>query len=219
VITEAAMTQTFWLEPTSEVARGLRRYASGTDFTCGGGYHSALVYLDRVPVTYRGDGERRHLAPLEPFDRTDPRWPTTCHHCAYEFTETNTWQDWQELIYRRTSDGQDFVLHSTAGADVLGAPAAPPGATWDAWWMPSAWKNRDGRYLMVRLPDGHDWAVDSRASNCGLPLDNEHRCWVRHGDPRECHVTVDKDGPTCSAGAGSIQSPNWHGFLRDGVLA
>lgn len=76
----------------------------------------------------------------------------------------------------------------------------------------------DGICLMVRLPNGHDWMVDSEASNCtrkGEP----HQCWVRHGDPRECRVSVDKNGDTCAAGAGSIQGGDWHGFLRDGVLA
>lgn len=78
-------------------------------------------------------------------------------------------------------------------------------------------RGEDGIYLMVRLPDGHDWAVDSEASNCTKPGE-PHHCWIRHGDPRECRVTVDKNGDTCAAGAGSIASPNWHGFLQNGVL-
>ena len=108
------------------------------------------------------------------------------------------------------------MLHQ--GAPAPEAPSAEPGACWDAWWMPDNWKGADGIALMVRLPDGHDWHVDSRSSNCTRPDDNVHKCWVRHGDPRECHVTVDKNGDTCAAGAGSIQSPTWHGFLRDGHL-
>jgi hypothetical protein len=71
---------------------------------------------------------------------------------------------------------------------------------------------------MVRCPDGHDWCVDSEASNC-TRKNEEHHCWVRHGYPPECNVTVDKNDPnTCHAGAGSIQTPGWHGFLRDGIL-
>lgn len=72
------------------------------------------------------------------------------------------------------------------------------------------------RHLAVVTPDGHWWDVDSRAKNCTLPNDKTHRCWVRHGEPP--NVTVDKAGATCSAGAGSIQTPDWHGFLRDGQL-
>lgn len=78
------------------------------------------------------------------------------------------------------------------------------------------WDNCDGKHLHVVLPDGHHWDVDSRASNCDLPHDRFHRCWVRHGDPPT--VTVDKAGNTCRAGAGSILTDSYHGFLRNGVL-
>jgi hypothetical protein len=90
----------------------------------------------------------------------------------------------------------------------------PPGALWFA-----PWKKRfgfDGKALYCRLPGGHDWFIDGRCSNCTLPNDTQHRCWVRHGEPP--YITVDKNGNTCSAGAGSIIVPNWHGFLRQGYL-
>lgn len=73
----------------------------------------------------------------------------------------------------------------------------------------------DGKVLLVVTPGG-SWNIDSRASNCGKPIDNVHRCWVRHGTPPE--ITVDKNGDTCSAGAGSIQCGSYHGFLRNGFL-
>lgn len=73
-----------------------------------------------------------------------------------------------------------------------------------------------GPQLTVILPGGHPWNIDGRASNCTLPEDFEHRCWVRHGEPPA--ITVDKDGLTCAAGAGSIQVDGWHGFLRNGEL-
>jgi len=72
------------------------------------------------------------------------------------------------------------------------------------------------RHLYVVTPDGHWWDIDGRASNCTLKEDKAHRCWVRHGDPP--HLTVDKNGLTCAAGAGSIQTDRWYGFLRDGHL-
>lgn len=61
------------------------------------------------------------------------------------------------------------------------------------------------------------WYIDSRANNCTMKDDWTHRCWVRHGtvgDP----LTIDKNGKTCAAGAGSIQNAGWHGFLHDGWL-
>ena len=209
-------TQTFWLERTENVAVGLRRYRGGTGgFDCEHGYHSALVYTGIEPAVYREEGYLE-LRPKVPHD--DSRWPTKCEKCSYEFVDDDHWQDWQEQIYVRADNGEQRVLHENAPARELGIPAAEPGAMWNAWWMPWAADQKDGRYLMCRLPDGHDWAIDSRASNCTMPDDNEHRCWVRSGDPVKGQVNVNKDGNTCAAGAGSIQSPKWHGFLRNGVL-
>ncbi len=104
----------------------------------------------------------------------------------------------------------------------------PVGAMWYADWMlpgegehfkftgPAPWKaGPDGRVLAVKTPGG-TWIIDSRCSNCGLPEDDEHCCWVRHGIPPL--ITVDKNGKTCSAGGGSIQCGTYHGFLRSGYL-
>jgi hypothetical protein len=78
------------------------------------------------------------------------------------------------------------------------------------------WDNCDGQHLHAVLPNGHPWNIDSRARNCDRPADRLHRCWVRTGElPR---ITVGKGGNTCSAGAGSIASGDYHGFLVDGVL-
>lgn len=99
---------------------------------------------------------------------------------------------------------------------------APVGAMWYACWLPPkwTWNNETGPHLMVRVPNGplqlRDWDIDARASNCGLPEDKLHRCWVRHGEPPNVHV--DKAGVTCNAGAGSISMPQWHGFLDHGLL-
>ena len=74
--------------------------------------------------------------------------------------------------------------------------------------------NCPGEHLYAVLPNGRYWDIDSRASNCGRPDDRTHRCWVRHGEPP--NVTVDKQGDTCTAGAGSILADDYHGFLRAG---
>ncbi|MDX2277755.1 MAG: hypothetical protein NW206_20070 [Hyphomonadaceae bacterium] len=79
----------------------------------------------------------------------------------------------------------------------------------------------DGRYLVCVVhgePHRHHWHIDGRASNCTRPEDDAHRCWVRHGSPEQGTLHVDKAGDTCDAGAGSIQVPGWHGFLRRGEL-
>lgn len=79
----------------------------------------------------------------------------------------------------------------------------------------------DGQSWSVKMPSSPEesplmWHIDGQASNCTKKDDKIHKCWCRHGvAPR---FTVDKNGNTCSAGAGSILVPGWHGFLRDGYL-
>lgn len=207
-------TPTYWLEPTSTVAWGLRRYSRG-GLTCEQGHHASLAYHGRAAAQLGPGGALADSCPEVPED--DPRWPTECGRgCGYRFTADDEWQNWFELIYRRADTGAEYVLHAEAGAEAVGVPAAPPGGSWNADWM-TPWLQPDGICLVVRLPNGHDWMVDGEASNCdrkGQP----HQCWVRHGDPRKANVTVDKAGDTCSAGAGSIAVPGYHGFLRAGVL-
>lgn len=84
-------------------------------------------------------------------------------------------------------------------------------------WCPGRWSNCDGLHLHARCPNNNDWDIDSRASNCTLPDDLEHRCWIRHGEPPL--IQVDKNGLTCNAGAGSIQAGDYHGFLHEGVFS
>lgn len=117
-----------------------------------------------------------------------------------------------QSLFRRTDTGEKMTLS-----------AAPVGAMWFADWYLPSFKGPDGHVLVVRTPPDHDWIVDSRCSNCSLPDDNDHYCWVRHGVPPD--ITVDKNGRTCSAGAGSLGVWNkdktgyvWHGFLRNGYL-
>lgn len=210
------MTTCFWLEPTDRSQVGLRRYRSG-QAQCpreGGkwGYHGALVLLGDAPIAWSSDRPEGHTHRFHGQDgrfgvlrfafpgRDDPRWPSRCE-CGYQFTPADEWQEWTDRLYRRTDTG----ALSTLGD-------APPGAMWDAWWYP--WKGPDGRSLVVKCPNGREWMIDSRASNCTLPDDDEHRCWIRHGQPPR--ITVDKNGTTCTAGAGSIQAGDYHGFLRDG---
>lgn len=91
---------------------------------------------------------------------------------------------------------------------------------WNTWtsakWY--NWTNQEGPMLEVVLPNGHHWNIDSRASNCTMPEDTTHRCWVRHGDPEQGIIHVDKNGHTCQAGAGSIAVPGYHGFLHNSEL-
>lgn len=208
--------KTFWLEPTNERMVGMRTYTwqDHEGWTCQAGWHeSEVVYVERRPVQLDPDGREKPYA-----DDPDWTWPTDCKRCGIEIPSPHR-QVWSQRIWRRTDTGEERFNHSNPDVAAPGIPIAEPGASWDASWLKAMYPDtEDGIVLIVRCPDGHDWTVDSRARNCTMPDDDVHHCWVRHGDPRECRVTVDKDGVTCAAGAGSIQTPNWHGFLRGGLL-
>lgn len=200
----------FLLEPTDTVQLWLRRYSSRSK--CPGHYcHDAQVRIDDAPAIWSDRHGRTSLgARPEKFSKSYPLWPLKCGHCGYEFSRRHdVFQVSQHLIYRRADDGSLVTLRD-----------APIGAMWYADWFlvdgSNIWRGPDGHSLCVRLPGNHDWLVDGRASNCTMPNDKEHKCWVRHGKPPV--VTVDKKGLTCAAGAGSIGVPGWHGFLRNGEL-
>lgn len=161
--------------------------------------HHATVYFTPEPEVL---DERGAMANGVDWDSID--WPTHCDMCDHEFTEASWKSSGTKRKWTRPDTGQIFDSPREAG----------PGAMWDAHWMPS--KGPDGLCLVVLLPNGVDWMVDGRANNCTRPDDSEHQCWVRHGEPP--NITVDKNGNTCQAGAGSIASGTYHGFLRDGTF-
>jgi hypothetical protein len=132
--------------------------------------------------------------------------------CGFEFTLENSksWGRGFHQKFRRVDTGEIFNFNDL-----------PVGAMWDAEYhhdIPE-WCGPDGLSVHVKCPDGCIWGVDSRANNCTMKDDKVHKCWVRHGDPRKGEIHVDKNGFTCQAGAGSIQTPRWHGFLHNNVLS
>jgi hypothetical protein len=138
-------------------------------------------------------------------DKSDPSWPTHCA-CGYEFEENDARQVFRESIWERQDTGEEVTLRD-----------APVGAMWNAYWLNDVkgYIGPDGQSLYVKTPGG-DWCIDGIASNCTRREDRVHKCWVRHGDAP--NITVDKNGDTCAAGAGSIICGSYHGFLRGGFL-
>lgn len=135
------------------------------------------------------------------------RWPTRCE-CGYTFVDTDERQIFSESLYIRSDTGETVTL-----AD------APAGAMWFAAWMRGFFRPQIGDSPLIVKTPGGDWMVDAQASNCTMADDHNqerHHCWVAHGTPPE--ITVDKNGVTCAAGAGSIQAGTYHGFLRGGYL-
>lgn len=209
----------FLLSPVDKVRVWLRRYTSSAVDACPlkpgqYSYHDNMYLIGDLDYLYSLKGHNGEWAKFEkeltpPND--DTRWPKVCN-CGYEFKSTDTHQLFSWQLYSGNPDGSLVTLHDT-----------PVGALWYAMWYKDEstgqwygdWDNMTGPPLMCKTPGG-DWNIDSRASNCTLLADKMHRCWIRHGEPPNIHV--DKNGLTCSAGGGSIQSGNWHGFLHNGEL-
>lgn len=201
----------FWLEPTEVNLSYLRRYSSGWGDCPVHGYHNAMLFLDRRPIVLTSDG---YIDSSAEHPKDDPRWPTACG-CGYVFADGDAKQLHTEQLFRRLDNGEEMTLRD-----------APVGALWSAWWLADipSYRGPDGVCLMVKTPGG-EWHVDGRANNCTLKDDDVHKCWVRHGDPRDPlglqtgqPLHVDKNGNTCAAGAGSILQPTYHGFLHHGHL-
>jgi hypothetical protein len=208
----------FFMEPTGRVAISLRRYAN-LDTPCGASgysYHNAQSPIGEAMAIYRqwDNREGEVLEERNDIPHTDERWPLVCA-CGYKFLEDDPWQIFQESIYRRSDNGEEHSLRKL-----------PLGALYYADWYltegSSHYRGPDGHCLIAMVPGSkmqpRTWQIDGRANNCTLPNDSAHRCWVRHGDPRTGDVHVDKDGLTCDAGGGSIQTEGWHGFLDHGWL-
>jgi hypothetical protein len=218
--------QTYWLERTGQVALGLRRYhhdpvaADATyAWTCEQGWHWAIGWTGEGTARYHPDPDgphREHLGFPDdvPLGRADPRWPKACGQgCGYEFTDDDQWQRWQEPIWTRpdATTRSQYVLHSQIVPPWL-LPAGP-GATYDSWWFPDAWRGADGIAYTVRCPrpDGSagtwlDWPVDAPATGGGR--------WARSGDPRAANVTASP-----SIAIGDPARPGYyHGFLQSGLL-
>ena len=196
----------FWLEPTDHERRYLRRYAGGSKCPGSMGYHDAMNFLDESPEVMSEDGTHWvDSGQTEDDFKGHALWPTHCA-CGYEFLEADEWDLFSSHIYRRVDTGEEMTLRD-----------APDGAMWDATWFHDCpqWCGDDGKSIMCRVPTNHDWNIDSQCSHCTRPHE-PHKCWVRHGVPP--NLTVDKAGDTCAAGAGSILTSTWHGFLRAGEL-
>lgn len=203
--------QTFWVGDSGVVELSLRRYRLHDEPSCPvGPIHHASVPIGGAPA-HRD--RRGYLLPINlgPF-LDDDRWPTRCD-CGYEFTPEDERTIDQETIYVRPE-----------GTERWAKTLLPVGAMYDAFWMPQHYRGQDGIGLVVVVPEQHHWHPDVRAHNCSRVGDDPdfvlHKCWVRHGDPRapRSEMTVDKDGPTCTAGAGSVVTEEWHGFLQAGML-
>jgi hypothetical protein len=157
------------------------------------GCHDAMLHLFDIPdkINYNHHGGNPEDYPAE-------LWPTKCIRCGAIAPKDANRQVFNKRFYDTPSGNLE------------------PGCIYWIDWYPEKmyWDNHKGPCLCAVLPNGWEWNIDSRASNCTMLEDRLHRCWCRHGEPPD--ITVDKNGLTCQAGAGSIQGGDWHGFLKNG---
>ncbi|MHB1419314.1 MAG: hypothetical protein ACYCX4_06940 [Bacillota bacterium] len=146
-------------------------------------------------------------------DYPQEEWPTRCDNCGAPVPLP----DGEENVHYQISHER---LYNTATGK-----SEPGDIFWARWKHDPEWKDfycpwdncNDPRgHLLCVLPNGNKWDIDGRANNCTRKEDRNHRCWVRTGEPP--NIDVGKGGDTCSAGAGSILSGDYHGFLRNGEL-
>ena len=219
-------TQCFLVKPTLNCFLWLRRYSDKSKRPGMPGEHSyhqnwtPIGVMENGYKLVHGDGlsedarlvesseDRTYLAHnFEEIGHEDPRWPRKCEKCDYEFTENDlNWQNFTSRMYV-AGDGRSWPQREL-----------PAGAMYFEDWLPRNfyWDNKRDPHLIVILPNGIEWNVDSRANNCTMPNDRTHRCWSRTGEAPK--VTAGKQQPTCAAGAGSILAGSYHGFLQNGEL-
>lgn len=195
----------FLITPTLHAQLALRRYwkpVAGDAASCAH-YHNAETPVGRGTYTRDTDG---YFNLVDEVGTAEDRWPTACDKCGAPVPD-----DAEKQLFA------DHVWISASGEEYSQQRDRVPGMMWNAWWAGEWARGPDGQCLCVILPDGFEWMIDGPASNCTMPddrgpFDKAHRCWVRHGEPP--NLVVDKNGRTCAAGAGSIQSRrSYHGFL------
>lgn len=213
------MIRCFMITPADSILRQLRMESREIcPESPWGGRHWARITLDSYAIPYMPDADGidwgdtpLHAALVA--DDTLP-WPSACEFCGAPFAPYtgNAGAPFRAI---------DFIRQwrDDAGNLYNGPHHAPAGAMYRARWLREHCSSQDdGAPLAVMTPGG-PWIIDSQASNCTMPDDigqQRHHCWIRHGIPPM--ITVDKNGPTCAAGGGSIQSRDYHGFLRDGAF-
>ncbi|MGZ6281692.1 MAG: hypothetical protein ACXWQ5_00095 [Ktedonobacterales bacterium] len=176
-----------------------------------GGTHFGRVWLDEVDEVF--DAEKGYFDTPRIYlnDDTLP-WPTRCDHCGYVLGSGG------EQVYRGA--GSEASYRNVETGEVYQSwHDIPPGGIQPAPWLDRMYTPQLEHCFNVKCPDGTWWTPDSRASNCSMPDDfkqERHHCWVIEGTLP--NITVGKKGPTCAAGAGSIQTSHWHGFLINGWL-
>src|SRR4051812_43313995 len=127
-----AEVRCFMIVTTGRARRYMHRWSDVICPATGQG-HSARAIAD--------EGPEDELPPDDDWFESEEGWPAQCDTCAYEFPpgdETKRAVS-TDHFYRRVDTGEELLLRD-----------APPGAMWDATWLPDNYRGPDGRALMLR---------------------------------------------------------------------
>jgi hypothetical protein len=189
-------TTCFLLSPIDRCVVSFRRYSRTEAAPCPAerDYHNASVVIAEE-VFPLDDTTGRGSIP-DGSEKSDPRWPARCD-CGYQFTADDHWQVNRDRLHSRSDGGPPCTLRD-----------APPGAMWDAHWMGRRGHvGPDGRFLVVRTPDGSDWQIDGRSFNADRSVQSDSG-WTRTGE-----------APRITARPSILfHHTGYHAFLTDGVL-
>ena len=219
------LIECFLVTKTDRVGRYLRRYVRTYErpsaHKCLNGYGCDVMF-------------RIEDAPAEPsvtsWERSDPRWPSTCPQCGYVFLEEDEWILFTDPLYEN-SDGWSWPRRELPAGSMYFPSWLQP-EEGDTNLTPGYVCPTEGSVLTVITPEWSDgtgtyeWTIDAYCSNCDRKSE-VHHCWCRHGIAPK--ITVNKVPPpgdsfgTCRAGAGSIwqhmsSGRGWHGMLENGFL-
>lgn len=187
----------FWLEKSDLIEVHLRRHVCGEENrSCalsGVGYHNACVNTGE-----RGNVSGYPTVRGDVWSHKDPRWPAQCF-CGYCFKDSDYWDFGPTALYRHSQTGELFTQQSAPAGALIEEP-------WRAKFSHSHRAGPDGKFISVKLPNGHWWCPDGPSvkpdGTLTLP-------WTRTGTTQK---------PTARPSIDYTGSPPWHGWLTDGVL-
>lgn len=157
-----------------------------------GGIHEAAVFVADEPWS---ELPTRAATPEE---QATQKWPRACA-CGRVFSDLlDPYQIERSALWRAV----------VAPAALWPIHEAPPGAMYDARWLPKSWRGADGRSLVVITPAG-PWQIDAPSGN--------GRRWVRRGEPPDITVDGSVDQRRLHDGKELIR-PRYHAHLIDGWL-
>lgn len=189
----------FLLDPVSKIRVWARRYSKGTPNCCPKNpgeysYHDAMNLIGDFEFALPANDSQCEewtdfVETLRPAIG-DPIWPAKCD-CGASFENSDTIERGGQMfvhrLHKRSDNGELTTLRD-----------APAGAMWRGWWMKHEgrywdWDNQTEAPLICKTPSAREWNIDGRASNCTLPNEMLHRCWIPSRNSADDHGRQERE--------------------------